>query len=166
MYILQSETGEKAQELNAGFLLPASIVVILDWVSKQLFWHLGRNFDLIDGILRVTLVKNTGAVFGLFQGQRIFFIAASMLACLVLIWVGLRMPPAERRQRFAIALILGGAVGNLIDRIYPGEVIDFIDMGIGSHRWYVYNIADVAVTGGVILLLLAYLTARKRENGG
>lgn len=166
MYNLQSKTGETTQNVSAGFLVPAAIVVILDWVSKQVFWHLGRNFDIIDGILRITLVKNTGAAFGMFQGQRLFFIAASVIACVILAWLGLRMPLSERTQRFALSLILGGAVGNLIDRIYPGEVIDFIDMGIGAHRWYVYNIADIAVTAGVITLLAAYLTARKRENGG
>lgn len=166
MHNLQSETGERVQRLNAGFLLPASIVVIIDWASKQVFWHLGRDFDIIDGILRITLVKNTGAAFGMFQGQRPFFIAASVIACVILTWLGLRMPASERTQRFALSLILGGAVGNLIDRIYPGEVIDFIDMGIGAHRWYVYNVADIAVTVGVVLLLTAYLTSRKRENGG
>lgn len=166
MYNLQSETRETTQELSAGFLIPAIIVVILDWASKQLFWHLGRNFDIIDGILRITLVKNTGAAFGMFQGRRLFFIAASAVACAILAWLGLRLPRSERMQRLALSLILGGAAGNLIDRIYPGEVIDFIDMGIGTYRWYVYNVADIAVTVGVVLLLAAYAVARRREHGG
>jgi signal peptidase II len=166
VYNLQIETGEAPQRLNAGFLLPAAIVVLLDWVSKQLLWHIGKNFDIIDGILRITLVKNTGAAFGMFQGQRVFFIAASIIACIILSWLGLHMTASEGKRRLALSLILGGALGNLIDRIYPGEVIDFIDMGIGTYRWYVYNVADIGVTAGVVLLLLTYLSVRKRENGG
>jgi signal peptidase II len=165
VYILQIETGETPQKLNAGFLLPACIVVIIDWLSKQFFWHLGRNFDVIDGILRITLVKNTGAAFGMFQGKRIVFIIASSLASAALVSLGLRTPGTQVWKRLSFSLILGGAVGNLIDRIYPGEVVDFIDMGIGVHRWPVYNAADIAVTAGVVLLLVSYLTVGKRGHG-
>ena len=61
-------------------------------------------------------------------------------------------------------MILGGALGNLVDRIYPGYVIDFIDMGIGSHRWPVYNIADTAVSVGGVLLILSFSLSRDRET--
>jgi signal peptidase II len=149
-----------------GFLLPSAIVIILDWFSKQFFWHLGRNFDVIGSILRITLVKNSGSAFGFFQGERILFVAFGSLASIVVAYLGFTTPKEAGNRRFALSLILGGALGNLIDRIHSGQVIDFIDMGIGSHRWPVYNFADIAVTVGVALLIITYLSAGKQEDGG
>ena len=149
-----------------GFLLPAAIVIAVDQVTKQLFWHQfvpGHNTDVIPGVLRITLVKNTGAAFGLFDGGRVFFIIASVIAVGFILYIGLRLPPGERYKRFLLSLILGGAVGNLIDRIYDGAVIDFIEMGIAGHWWPVYNVADIAVTAGAVLLLLHLLFASRDE---
>lgn len=147
-----------------GFLLPALIVVCLDQTSKHLFWYLGRNFDLIDGVLRITLVKNTGAAFGMFQGKRILFLVATALASVIIAYLGFKMPSVEKSKRLALSLILGGALGNLIDRVYPGEVIDFIDIGWRNLRWPVFNVADIAVTLGAAVLAAAYLAARKRDG--
>lgn len=147
-----------------GFLLPTLIVLILDQVSKQIFWGLGQNHDLIDGVLRITLVVNSGAAFGMFQGGRVFLIISSVLASLFIVFLGQRVPVEERAKRLFLGMILGGALGNLIDRIYPGQVIDFIDMGIGSHRWPVYNIADSAVTVGGILLIISFSRSRERKQ--
>jgi signal peptidase II len=71
--------------------------------------------------------------------------------------MGFRLPPTERLKRVLLGLILGGAVGNLIDRIYDGAVIDFIEMGIGGHWWPVYNVADIAVSVGAVLHLFQLL---------
>ena len=144
-----------------GFLLPALIVIILDQASKQLLWGLGNNFDLIDGLLRITLVRNSGAAFGMLQGGRVFLIISSVLASIFIIVLAQRVPKEDVLKRIFLGMILGGAIGNLIDRIYPGHVIDFIDMGIGVHRWPVYNFADTAVTVGGVLLIIAY--SLKRE---
>jgi signal peptidase II len=144
-----------------GFLLPALIVISLDQISKHIFWTLGKNFDVIDGILRVTLVRNSGAAFGMLQGGRVFLIAASVAAAVFIVFLAERVSPNERAKRAFLGMILGGAVGNLIDRLYPGHVIDFIDMGISSYRWPVYNLADTAVTVGGILLVLAFSTKRE-----
>ena len=140
-----------------GFLLPAAIIVLLDQSTKQLFWYLGKNFDLIDGLLKITLVRNSGAVFGMFPGGRTFFIIGSIVASAVIVAVGMGTPKTRPWKRLALGLILGGAVGNLIDRLFFGEVIDFVDMGIGLHRWPVYNVADIAVTLGAIGLVFSFL---------
>lgn len=145
-----------------GFLLSTLVVILLDQISKQFFWALGRNYDVIDGFFRVTLVRNSGAAFGMLQGGRAFLIAASVAASVFILFLTEKVPPEERWKRIFLGMILGGALGNLIDRLYPGHVIDFIDMGIGSYRWPVYNIADSAVTVGGILLVLSF--ARKREQ--
>ncbi len=146
-----------------GFLLPAAVVIILDQITKQLFWHLGKNFDVIDGILRITLIKNPGAAFGVYQGGRTFFLVASILASIIVMYVGLRTPSIKAGRRFFLGLILGGALGNLIDRILAGEVIDFIDMGIGHTRWPVYNLADLAVTIGAAGLVIIFARARGED---
>jgi signal peptidase II len=146
-----------------GFLLPALIVILLDQATKQFFWILGENFNVIDDIFRITLVRNSGAAFGMLQGGRIFLVCSSVVAATFIIFLAQRIPVEERAKRIFLGMILGGALGNLVDRLYPGHVIDFIDMGIGVHRWPVYNIADTAVTIGGILLILTY--SLKRDAG-
>lgn len=145
-----------------GFLLPAFIVIALDQITKQLFWRNGQNYDVIDGFFRITLVKNAGAAFGLFQGGRVFFIVASVIAIVFLLYIGLRLPASEWQRRTLLGLIMGGALGNLIDRVYAGEVIDFFDVGIGAHRWPVFNVADMGVSIGAVLLL-AYIVFGSRS---
>jgi signal peptidase II len=147
-----------------GFLLPAAIVVLLDQATKQLFWYLGKNFDILDGLLKITLVKNTGAAFSLFQGGRTVFVIGSMAASVMIVALGLRTPKTMAWRRLALGLVLGGAVGNLIDRLFFGEVIDFFDMGFGLHRWPVYNVADIAVTVGAIGLILSLLRSDRRTE--
>lgn len=148
-----------------GFLLPAFAVLIIDQISKQLFWHLGRNFDLIDGVLRITLVKNRGAAFGMLQEGRTFLIVSSVIAALVIIFLSERMRDEHVARRACLGMIFGGALGNLIDRIYPGAVIDFIDMGVSTYRWPVYNLADAAVTIGGVLLVLHFSRRRVPSEG-
>ena len=135
-----------------GFLLPALIVIFLDQAT-----------NVIDDLFRITLVRNSGAAFGMLQGGRIFLIFSSVIAATFIIFLAQRIPAEERAKRIFLGMILGGALGNLVDRFYPGHVIDFIDMGIGVHRWPVYNIADTAVTIGGILLILTY--SLKRDAG-
>lgn len=146
-----------------GFLLPAAIVIVLDQITKQFFWRAGQNYEVIGEYFRITLVKNAGAAFGLFQGGRFFFIAASIIAIGFIIYAGWRLPKTDRFRRFLLGMILGGAIGNLIDRVYAGEVIDFLDIGFGVHRWPVFNVADMGVSVGATLLLIFLLRA-PREN--
>lgn len=136
------------------FFVPAALVVLLDQVSKQIFWRNGQNYDLIDGYLHITLVKNAGAAFGVFQGGRLFFVIASIVAAVLITWVALRLPREDVLRRLYLGLILGGAVGNLIDRVLFGEVIDFLQIGFRGHYWPVFNVADMAVTIGAVLLVL------------
>jgi signal peptidase II len=147
-----------------GFILPALAVLILDQVSKQIFWQLGKNFDVLDGALRITLVKNSGAAFGMLQGGRVFLVISSVIASLAIIFLAERLPKEESVRRVFLGVILGGALGNLVDRIYPGQVIDFIDMGLGTARWPVYNFADAAVTIGGILLILSFSRTRGQKE--
>ena len=138
----------------------AAIVVILDQASKRIIWEVyGQTggTDLIDGVLRISLSKNTGAILGILSGSRVLLISVTILSVIVLILFAHRMRFAPVSKRIYIGLIFGGAFGNLIDRIATGEVLDFIDMGIGAYRWPTYNIADIAVTVGAILLIYGFV---------
>ncbi len=136
------------------FFIPAALVVGLDQLTKQFFWRNGQNYDIVDGYFHITLVKNAGAAFGMFQGGRLFFVVASVIAIALISYIGLKVPREDRFRRFWLGLILGGAVGNLIDRVLYGEVIDFIQIGFRGHYWPVFNVADMAVTVGAIFLVL------------
>jgi len=146
-----------------GLFLPAAVVVVLDQLTKQLVWRHGQNYDVIDGYLHITLVKNAGAAFGVFQGGRAIFVVASMLAAAFIVYAGRRVPPEERYKRALLGCILGGAIGNLVDRVLSGEVIDFIQIGVAGHYWPVFNVADIAVSVGAALLLLLVFTHSRRQ---
>jgi len=138
----------------------AAVVVILDQASKRIIWEVYKQSggtDLIDGVLRISLSKNTGAVLGILSGSRALLISVTILSVIVLILFAHRMRYAPVSKRIYIGLIFGGAFGNLIDRIATGEVLDFIDMGIGVYRWPTYNVADIAVTVGAILLIYGFI---------
>jgi len=138
----------------------AAIVVILDQASKRIIWEMYRQTggtDLIDGVLRISLSKNAGAVLGILSGARALLISVTILSVIALILFAHRMRFAPVSKRICIGLIFGGAFGNLIDRIAAGEVLDFIDMGIGPYRWPTYNVADIAVTVGAVLLIYGFI---------
>jgi signal peptidase II len=137
------------------FLLFAAIVVALDQVTKGLAAsHLmpGESISVLDDFIRLTLVHNTGAAFGLFPGSRVPFIVVSVIAIGVVLYLFFRETYRSVANRVLLGCILGGAVGNLIDRVRLGYVVDFIDIGFGTARWPVFNAADSAVTIGVLLL--------------
>jgi signal peptidase II len=136
-------------------------VVLLDLVTKELVQRslsLYQQVDLVGDYVRLTYIYNPGAAFGIHLGpySRFIFLVLSLVALAALasmFWV----TPAKDKVRLAsIALICGGAVGNLLDRIRSSQgVVDFMDVGIGQLRWPVFNVADVAVTCGAIFLALS-----------
>lgn len=137
-----------------ALFLPAILIVVVDQITKYLFWSNGQNYVIIDGFLNITLVKNAGAAFGMFQGGRAFFIGASVIAAVLITYLGMKLPREERARRIWLGFILGGAVGNLIDRARFGEVVDFLQIGFQGHYWPVFNVADIGVTVGASMLIL------------
>jgi signal peptidase II len=138
----------------------AALIVILDQASKRIIWEAYKyqgGADVLDGFLRITLSKNKGAVFGILSNFKNLLLVVTIISIGVLIFFAYRMRFAPARKRVYLGLILGGAFGNLIDRLAAGEVLDFIDMGIGGYRWPTYNVADIAVTVGAVLLIAGYL---------
>jgi signal peptidase II len=148
------------------------LVVVVDQVSKQL---IEMNFSLHESMqllpfLNLFLVYNEGAAFSFLsdQGgwQRWFFVALALLVTLVLInWVR-RLGREECGIAAALSLIIGGAVGNLIDRILYGHVIDFVDFYYGQWHWPAFNVADAAIVIGVALMLVDVLFGGRHKAGG
>ncbi|MBI3996558.1 MAG: signal peptidase II [Candidatus Omnitrophica bacterium] len=137
-----------------------SLIVVADQLTKRAVvaaFHPGESLPLLSPILHLTYVQNTGAAFGLFKGQQTFFIITSLLVIAWVVWELLTKPAHSRRVLWGCALIWGGAIGNLIDRVRLGYVIDFFDLRV----WPVFNVGDSAITIGVGLLILDMLRTRR-----
>lgn len=149
----------------------AVLVVIVDQATKiAALKYLTRHAELaITPFLNFTLVYNSGAAFGFLSDaggwQNRFFVGVALIACAVIIYMVRRLGPRERLVAVAFMLILGGAVGNVIDRLVYGFVIDFIDVYYGTWHWPAFNVADSAITVGAVLLVIDALAlgARKRR---
>lgn len=113
---------------------------------------LHQSHSLLGEVVQLTYIRNPGAAFGITFGGRWLYLVLSVVACAVMIYYLVRLPSVERWGRYAMMSILGGAIGNLIDRAIYGEVTDFIDIGVGAFRWPIFNVADSAITIGIILL--------------
>ncbi|MBN2609654.1 MAG: signal peptidase II [Candidatus Fermentibacteraceae bacterium] len=143
---------------STGYLTAVAFLAA-DQLTKRmaLGWlDLHHPVEFLGGLARFTLVWNRGAAFSLPWGGPMFLTvitAAAAVLVSVLIW---RM--ADRPALFLVGMgaILGGALGNLLDRFIYGSVVDFIDVGIGSRRWPTFNLADIAITTGGILLVILY----------
>lgn len=141
-------------------VLIASLVVIIDRLSKFLIFNNlfeGQSKEVMPGVFHLTLVLNTGTAFGLFRDKNQFFIVISFIViALILIYVWL---DKHRDIIFlsALGLILGGAMGNLIDRLAFGYIIDFLDFRV----WPVFNIADSSITIGAALLILRLIFEKR-----
>ena len=146
-------------------------IVLVDQASKLLIhgWlRLYQSVPLIDGFFSLTYVRNTGAAFGIFAGsaavfRRPFLIAVSIVAIGVIVTMVRRLSTENIGLLTALSFILGGAIGNLIDRVVHGEVIDFLDCYWGSYHWPAFNIADSFITVGVTLTLVILLRSGETD---
>ncbi len=146
------------------------LVLVLDFLTKR--WVLA-NEELLAGkirilgdLLRFIYVRNPGSAMGLFPVGRWVLVGVSVAATVFLVWLYRTTDPALKLRRAAMAAILGGALGNLVDRIfYDGLVVDFIDVGLGTHRFYTFNVADMGVSiGGALLFLCLLLEGRRGDD--
>lgn len=154
-------------------LLVGGVTLALDLATKA--WVVSR-FSLYESVpvlgdfFRLTYTHNPGAAFGINigEGSRFFFLALALVALGVLAYLYRITPARDRLRLFAVALVAGGAVGNIVDRIrYERGVVDFLDFGVGPYRWPVFNVADMAVSVGAVLLLISfYLEDHRDEAGG
>ena len=148
------------------FAAIALAVVVLDQTTKGLIrgWlDEGETWPAGAGLIRIAHVENSGAAFGVLQGAGVLLVAASLAGVAAVLLLLRAAPAGDRLHAAALALVLGGAVGNLIDRLLRGEVTDFIDPA----RYPAFNLADSAIVTGVAALVLLALFggARSRAAG-
>ncbi len=140
----------------AAYILIGCVILILDQLSKYFFLNLlslNQSIPVIKNMFHLTLVYNTGCAFGLLKNQGWYFIIISLLVIFFILfyWIKeLKYAQGSKILKLSLVLILSGAIGNLIDRLRFGYVIDFLDFRI----WPVFNLADSAITIGVILICI------------
>jgi signal peptidase II len=142
----------------------AAVVVTLDQLTKQIALEALADgpIDLVDGVLALRLAYNSGGAFGLLQGLPGVFLAATLaIVSVILLWT---RKVEQRSWIVALALVVGGGLGNVADRLFrdlDGRVVDFIDL----HVWPVFNVADMAIVAGVVLMLIVTsLPSRRKEE--
>jgi len=153
------------------YLFVLAAVVALDQGTKAVVvrsMELHEHLPLVDGLISLSHVQNRGAAFGLLSdaelpNQSLLLAALSLGALLAIAVYFVRLPPSAWLPRLALALVLGGAVGNLIDRVRHGYVVDFVHVYWREHQWPDFNLADSAITVGVALLILDILLSPRAE---
>jgi signal peptidase II len=139
--------------------LVAGIIIALDqWTKHLVVANLGlyetfAPIPALEGWFEFHYITNTGAAFGLFQDGNLFFIGVAIVVSVVVLFYYWRLPAGQWLLRLGLGLQLGGAVGNLIDRLRVGNVIDFIHV----RYWFVFNVADASLVIGVALMALLFL---------
>jgi signal peptidase II len=146
---------------STGLAFALSLAIFLaDQISKWLIQgslRPGESIAAIPGILRVSYTRNDGGAFGILGGQSGLLLLGSAVAVAVVLWMLLHGPPTHTTS-LGCGLILGGAAGNLFDRLTAGDVVDFLDLEFWPLRqWPVFNVADIAIVLGVAVLFLAAL---------
>ena len=163
-----NEPANRNYALRKYFFLVAALVVLLDRISK---WAVSSTLPLHDsitvipGFFHITHVENTGAAFGLFAESTaqwkvaalVTFSLVALIIVTILLW---KNSHSVSTMTIGLSLILGGAFGNLWDRVVAGHVVDFLDFHIGTYYWPAFNVADSAIVIGAILLVAEILFAR------
>jgi signal peptidase II len=165
----------KAAESGQTLIIYISIafIVVLDQISKYIIkssMYLYESIEFIGNFFRITYIENPGMAFGIQMENKLLFTFLSIAAAVIVLVYLIRLPNERFLFRFSLSLIMGGAIGNLIDRIFFGRVVDFLDVeffdisipafnflfinfpGYALTRWPVFNVADSAVTCGMILI--------------
>lgn len=141
------------------------LIVILDQLSKFIVhstMNLYDSFQVIPYLLNFTYIRNEGIAFGIyFEGAETIFIVLPILITIYLFYLLKSEEFQDKLSQIALFLIIAGAVGNIIDRIFRGYVVDFIDFHLNGMHWYVFNIADSSVTIGLIFLLYSSIIINK-----
>jgi signal peptidase II len=159
-------------QLKARFGLVSLAVLVVDQWTKHLAESslAGRPpVTLVPGFLDLVHVENTGVAFGLFAAGSstlgvVTLTLLGMIALALVLYYFLRTPETNRGVLFSLALILGGAIGNLVDRVMSGSVTDFIDVYVGTHHWPTFNAADSAITIGIVLLAFDAVGTRQVQT--
>ncbi|MGE7760736.1 signal peptidase II [Peribacillus sp. NPDC097895] len=154
------------------YYLIALLVIALDQLTKWMIvkkMEYGESIEIIENLLYITSHRNRGAAWGILQGQMWFFYIITIAVIIGLVYYIQKMAKESRLLGVALALMLGGAIGNFIDRIVRQEVVDFVHTYIFSYSFPVFNVADAALSIGVGLLVIHMFLEEKngkeKDNG-
>lgn len=164
----------EARRVSPVLSVAAALVLLADQVAKRAVrtsMTQGQTADLapwLSPVLRITYVTNSGAAFGLFPSWSLLFVIVALIVIVALVWYSLQLPAGRWLIQLALGVQLGGATGNLVDRLrLGGSVVDFIDLSFWPlRRWPVFNVADASIVAGVTLLTLLMLCDERREARG
>ncbi|MBU0687310.1 MAG: signal peptidase II [Candidatus Margulisbacteria bacterium] len=145
------------------FYFSALLIFLLDQIAKRLVvWQMfpNQSIPLIKNILHLTYVQNTGAAFGILKGSNVFLLGAGIVVLAVVFFFHLKLSPADQLYQIVLGFIFGGSIGNLLDRLTRGFVVDFIDFRF----WPVFNFADTFINIGIFILILMLLFRKDKKN--
>ena len=150
-------------------LIVAIAILIIDQVTKRIIattMNIGDSYEVIPNFLNITSHRNNGAAWGILSGKMTFFFIITIIILIALVYFFIKDAQYNLFMQVAISLLFAGALGNFIDRILTGEVVDFIDTNIFGYDFPIFNIADSSLTIGVILIIIALLkdTSNKKEK--
>ena len=154
------------------FGMTTVLMILLDQITKVYIdtsMQLHDSLPVIQGFFSITYVRNPGAAFGFLAGasplfRYLFFVAVTVTAIVLILFYLRKNREEEQRVTFSLSLILSGAIGNLIDRVRLGEVIDFLDVYFGSYHWPAFNVADSAISIGAVILLIELIRRGKGRD--
>jgi signal peptidase II len=149
------------------YYIIAAIIIVIDQISKWLIvknMELGENITIIENFLYITSHRNRGAAWGILQGQMWFFYIITAVVIIGMIYYIQKYTKENKVMGIALGLMLGGAIGNFIDRLFRKEVVDFINTYIFSYDFPIFNVADSALCVGVALLFIQMLLEGKQEK--
>jgi len=149
-----------------------SLVALIDQLAKSYIVKSLRLYEstvIIQHFFNLTYTRNPGAAFGLLADQdgtfrSVFFLLISVGALIFLVYFFIKTPSEDTLTLVAPSLILGGAIGNFLDRVQRGEVVDFLDFYVGRFHWWIFNLADSAITVGISILILQSFLKKTNEN--
>lgn len=162
---------------RSGYATVIAIVAVIVALDQATKWcvhrsmHLHQSVPVIEGLFNLTYIRNAGAAFGLLGNlppavRGPLFVAVSIGALVVLVVLLFTLRRDQQVLRVTLATVLGGAIGNMIDRLRVGEVIDFLDVHWRGYHWPAFNVADSCITVGVIVLLILSFSARPAAPDG
>jgi signal peptidase II len=155
------------------YYIIAVVIILFDQITKWLVvknMELGQSITVLENIFYITSHRNRGAAFGILQGQMWLFFIITAIVIVGVIYYMEKDAKGKSLLQTALAFILGGAIGNFIDRLFRGQVVDFIDVKVINYDYPIFNIADSALVVGVILISIQFLleskSSKEKEHNG
>jgi signal peptidase II len=148
--------------MKKTFIITTLILIIIDRAIKILIAHLlsfGSSISIINNIFNITLAKNYGAAWSILSGNRIFLITVAFISLGLIYWFFLKNKKLNKLEIYTYSFLIAGIIGNLIDRIYYGYVIDYLEFIINEYHFPIFNLADMMIV--ISIMIISYLTLKE-----